>query len=145
MVMSDEIEHFGQLLGETARAWRFALDRRLQPVGLSRARWLVLLHLARAEQPLTQKELAARVGIESSTLVGQLDRMMRDGWVERQPSANDRRSNRVHLTPRARSVIDHIEAAAAELRDELMQGLSEADLQRCMRLLAQIKQRAEQA
>lgn len=143
--MTTEVEHFGQMVGETARAWRLALDRRLQPLGLSQARWLVLLHLARAEQPLTQKELAARIGIESSTLVGQLDRMARDGWVERRPTAADRRCKQVHLTARAHHVIGRIETAAAALRAELYRGLSEAELRRCMRLLTRIKQRAEQA
>ncbi len=143
--MMDDVEHFGQLLGETARAWRFALDRRLQPLGLSRARWQVLLHLARAGQPLTQTELANRVGIEGSTLVAQLDRMMRDGWVERRPSASDRRCKQVHLTARAREVIDRIEAIADELRAELFRDLSETELRRCMRLLVRLKQRAEQA
>lgn len=136
-------EHFGQLLGETARAWRAALDRRLRPVGLSGARWLVLLHLARADAPLSQKELADRIGIEGPTLVGLLDRMVQDGWVERRPSGSDRRSNTVHLTGAARRAIRRIEATAAALREELLSGVSEEELDVCARVLARIRDCAE--
>ena len=139
------LERLGQLLGETARAWRHALDRRLRPMGLSGARWLVLLHLARAPEPLTQKALAHRVGIEGPTLVGLLDRMAADGWVERRPSGSDRRSKNIHLTARARRTIPQIEETAATLRRELLSGLSDRDLQICMKVLTRIRQGAEQA
>jgi len=136
-------EQFGQLLGETARAWRAALDRRLAPVGLSGARWRVLLHLARTDVPLSQKELAHRIGIEGPTLVALLDRMVQDQWVERRPSDSDRRSNTVHLTARARRTIRRIEATAAALREELLSGVSKDELDGCARVLARIRDRAE--
>lgn len=141
--MTEDIDHFGQLLGETARAWRAVLDRRLQPLGLSGARWLVLLHVARAGETLVQKELARRVGIGGPALVGLLDRMARDGWIERRAHGEDRRRKAVHLTQKARRVIPRIEASAAELRDELLRDLPRAELQRCMRLLSRIKREAE--
>lgn len=140
----NDVERFGQLLGETARAWRQALDRRLRPLGLSGARWLVLLHLARADGPLTQKELAHRVGIESPTLVGLLDRAASDGWVERRPSDQDRRSKTIHLTDQAHGAIDQIEAAAAELRHELLRDLSDQELRQCIKVLGRIRRGAEE-
>jgi len=139
----NDVERFGQLLGETARAWRYALDRRLRPLGLSGARWLVLLHLARADRPLTQKELAHRVGIESPTLVGLLDGMTCDGWVERRPSDRDRRSKTIHLTDQAHRAIDQIEAVAADLRRELFADLSDRELRQCMQVLVRIRRGAE--
>ena len=51
-----------------ARTWRAELDRRLNHLGLSQARWLVLLHLARHPEPPTQSELAQMVGVECPTL-----------------------------------------------------------------------------
>ena len=73
----------GALLGETGRAWRYRLDQRLKPLGLSQAKWITLLKLAGAEDGMTQKELAERLGIESPTLARLLDRMAADGWIER--------------------------------------------------------------
>ncbi|MCR8721580.1 MarR family transcriptional regulator, partial [Pseudomonas syringae] len=45
MPLTDE-HRFGMQLGHLTRGWRAELDRRLADLGLSQARWLVLLHLA---------------------------------------------------------------------------------------------------
>src|SRR5438034_8630851 len=60
-------ETIGPLLHGTARAWRQKLDERLKPMGLSQAKWRTLLHLSLAPEPLTQTEIAARLGVEEHT------------------------------------------------------------------------------
>lgn len=142
---TDEIglEAFGPLLHGTARAWRLKLDERLKPLGLSQARWRTLLHLSLAEGPITQAEIAARLGIEEPTLVSLLHRLERAGWVARRDAEHDKRCKTVHLGPRARGVIRGINATAQDLRRELINGISERDLQICMRVLAQVRDRAE--
>ena len=57
-----EQHRFGMQLAHLSRAWRAELDRRLAELGLSQARWLVLLHLARNSERPTQGELACSVG-----------------------------------------------------------------------------------
>src|SRR5205814_3569695 len=111
-------ETFGLLLGGTARAWRMKLDQRLQPMGLSQAKWRTLLHLARSPEPLTQSQIAERIGIEEPTLVTLLHRLEKDRWVVRRHSPIDRRCKTVHLERRAQRVIDRINATAAGLRHE---------------------------
>lgn len=142
--MADVVyEEFGRCVGETARAWRARLDERLAPLGLSQARWLVVLHLDRERGGLIQKELAQRLGIEGATLVGLLDRMAADGWVERRECAHDRRSKTVHLTPKSRAASREIKAVAAQLRRELLAGIPRAELECCFKVLGRIKDRAE--
>lgn len=63
-----DAEIFGPLLHGAARAWRLKLDERLKPMGLSQAKWRTLLHLSLAPDALTQKQIAARLGIEEPTL-----------------------------------------------------------------------------
>ncbi|WP_097458749.1 MarR family winged helix-turn-helix transcriptional regulator [Mangrovitalea sediminis] len=133
-------EQFSQLLGETARAWRFELDRRLQPLGLSKSQWLVLLHAGgNGGDELTQKQLAGRVGVEGPTLVGLLDRMERDQWIERRSSPHDRRSKTVHLTAKALNTRQKIEEVATALRKELLAGIDEQDIDTCKRVLTHIR------
>lgn len=138
-------EYMSQLLGETARAWRFALDRRLAPLGMSRSQWLVLFHTGKSDEPPTQTELAQKVGVESPTLVGLLDRMEREGWIERRPSEADRRCKVVCLTEKAEQVSHEIEKAASQLREELLNGLQDNDIDRMIELLAHLKHRANQS
>lgn len=136
-------ETFGPLLHGTARAWRLKLDERLRPMGLSQAKWRTLLHLSIAPEPLTQAEIASRLGIEEPTLVALLHRLEEEGWVSRKNSDRDRRCKTVHLERRAHRIIGRINATAVELRHDLIKDVSLRDLHTCMRVLNQVRERAE--
>lgn len=138
------MEGFGPLLHGTARAWRIKLDHRLKPLGLSQAKWRTLLHLSMTDQPITQAEIAARLGIEEPTLVTLLHRLERGGWVARRNAAHDRRCKTVHLGKRASRVINRITAAAENLRHELLADISPAELKICMRVLQRVREKAQQ-
>jgi MarR family transcriptional regulator for hemolysin len=135
---------FGPLLHGTARAWRLKLDQRLKPMGLSQAKWRTLLHLSVADEPLTQAEIAARLGIEEPSLVTLLHRLENERWVERRGSSRDRRCKTVHLCVRAERVIARINKTATALRRELLTDIQPKELRICMRVLDQIRSRAEQ-
>jgi MarR family transcriptional regulator for hemolysin len=135
-------ERLAELLNLAPRAWRLALDRRLRPHGLSQAKWLTLLHLARCGGELPHGELAARLGIEPATLVRLVDRLERDGWVTRAPNPADRRGKRVVLTPRARALGAHLERTANALRAELLADVPREDLAAAIRVLGHIATRA---
>lgn len=137
-------ETFGFLLGETARSWRNKLDQRLRPLGMSQAKWLVLLHLNMAKHDMTQKELSERLGIEGPSLVRLLDRMETEGWVERRVSPEDRRAKTVHYTRKASGMIREIKRIAARLRKELLSDIAPKDLAIASSVMQRIKQRMEQ-
>ena len=138
-------QELAELLGAVPKAWRALLDQRLRPYGFSQATWQVLLKLGRAREPLLQNELAARVGIEPASLVRLLDVLQADGWVTRQQDEQDRRAKRVLLTAKASQVSGELLHVADELKAELLGGLDEAELQTCIKVLAQIRHAAEQA
>ena len=135
-------EVFGMLLGETARSWRNRLDQRLRPLGLSQAKWQVLLHLNMVADSLTQKQLSERLGIEAPSLVRLLDRMEADGWIIRCPSPSDRRAKTIHGTDKAAAVIREIKEIAATLRKELLAGIPGEELAVASSVLTRIKDRA---
>lgn len=135
---------FGLLLFGTARAWRTKLDQRLRPLGLSQGKWRTLIHLSQGGDKLTQKEIAERMGIEEPTLAGLLDRLQEGGWIVRHESPNDRRCKIVHLQPRSKAVLEEIFNTAHGLRHELMSDIPPADLEACIRVLTQIRKKAEE-
>ncbi|WP_397449223.1 MarR family transcriptional regulator [Pseudomonas sp. NA-150] len=133
-----EQHRFGMQLAHMSRGWRAELDRRLADLGLSQARWLVLLHLARFEEPPTQRELAQSVGVEGPTLARLLDSLEAQGLVRRQAVVEDRRAKKILLETTARPLIDKIETIANALRHELFEGVDEDELRVCMRVHARI-------
>ena len=144
MSAADPTEIFGQLLHGTARAWRQKLDQRLKPMGLSQAKWRTLMHLSLAGgDALTQAEIAARLGVEEPSMVPLLHRLEREDWITRSNSLRDRRCKMVLLGRRAQRVISRINASAETLRHELMADIPKSQLQTCMKVLAHIRERAE--
>ena len=138
-------ETFGQLLHGTARAWRQKLDQRLKPMGLSQAKWRTLMHLSIAPDALTQAEIAARLGVEEPTVVTLLHRLEREAWITRTNSPRDRRCKMVLLGRRAQLVIAQINATADKLRHELLADITKSDLKTCMKVLARVREQAEES
>src|ERR1700722_189150 len=96
--MSDLQERFSGALHNSSRAWRQALDRRLKYLGLSQASWMTIAVAAQARGPLSQSELADRLAVEGATMVAMVDRLVKAGLVNREPSTTDRRVKRIVLT-----------------------------------------------
>ena len=133
-------ETIGQLLHETARVWRHKLDRRLQPLGLSEAKWRTIAHLARGH--LTQCDLAQRLSIEEPTLARILRNLEDARWIKRENALHDRRCKTVHLQPKSSALLQKIEETARDLRHELLETIPARELQTCLRVLTEIRDRA---
>ena len=118
--MNDLDERFSNALQSTARAWRQAVDRRLKYFGVSQASWLTIAVAAKARTPLSQSELAHRLAVEGATMVAMVDRLVKAGFVIRDPSTTDRRIKRVVLTPAGNLLYDKVRAEAAAFRKELL-------------------------
>ncbi len=131
-------EHVGITISRTARTWRTKLDERLSPLGLTQARWLVLMHLSRMGGESLQKELAFIVGVEGPTLVRVLDGLERIGLVQRLGVEGDKRARLIRLTPQADSVISDIMRIGIKLRGEALAGISDQDLESFFRVLETI-------
>ena len=131
-------EHVGITISRTARTWRPKLDERLSPLGLTQARWLVLMHLSRMGGESLQKELAFIVGVEGPTLVRVLDGLERIGLVQRLGVEGDKRARLIRLTPKADSVISDIMRIGIKLRGEALAGISEEDIESFFRVLEAI-------
>jgi len=132
-------EEFGFQLGRLARWWRSRLDQQLKPLGLTQARWIVLVHLARGGDGMTQIDLARYVEVEGPTLVRVLDALEGQGLIARRASVSDRRAKTIHLTEQGKQVIARINALAAELRQSLLAGIPQDDLEHCLELFGRIR------
>jgi len=143
--MPDLEERFSDALTSTAGAWRQAVDRRLKRLGLSQASWMSIAVAAKARSPLSQSELADRLGVEGATMVAMVDRLVKAGLVVRQASSTDRRIKRVVLTEAGNRLYDTVKAEAAALRKELLANIDPKKLALATELLETLQGLIERA
>jgi DNA-binding MarR family transcriptional regulator len=115
-------DSLGFLVNRTARLMAQALGRRIAPHGVGIGQWAVLLFLYQADDR-TQAELSRVVAIEPPTMVRTIDRMVRDGLVERRPDPKDARAVRIVLTPKSLALREPLLAAARSVNAEAMAAL----------------------
>ena len=111
----------------TTRAIRRGMEAELANEGITLRQWEVLAWLT-IENGMAQSELAERLGIEAPTLAGILDRMERDGWVERQACLHDRRKKRLRATAKAHAVWQRMAECAYRMRAKCTDGISPDEL-----------------
>jgi MarR family transcriptional regulator for hemolysin len=132
-------ESFVALMSQTTRQWRRVLDEALQPLGLTQATWLALLHIARAPEPPRQKDLAASLVVDTSSLVRVLDALQAAGYIERLEHT-DRRAKTIHLTPFGRETVAQVEQVARATRKRLLAGIPQAELETAHAVVMRIAQ-----
>lgn len=140
---ADLQQRFTSALHNTARSWRQAIDARLKDLGISQAGWMAIAMVAKAAQPLSQKQLADLLAVEGPTIVAMVDRLVAADLVERVPSALDRRVNLIHLTTAGRALYDKVRERADAVRSELLSGLDPASLLAATSLLETLQARIE--
>lgn len=121
-------QHIGFKLARLPRLWRAVIDERLAPLGLTQTRWVTLWNLRNMGGGQAQCDLARAIGVEAPSLVRTLDQLAEQNLIERRPCADDRRTKRLFLTEEATPLLAQIEAIVNEVRDEMLAGLSQEEV-----------------
>jgi len=136
------MEPFARYLAASSRMWKRYLDLQFRDLGLSEARWKVLLELSRKEET-TQIELARTLEIEAASLVRLLDGLENAGLIERRPSVEDRRAKTLHLTDAAWPLIDRMKEISAASRMAILEDVPPQELRIATEVLMRIAARLE--
>lgn len=129
---------FGTLVSLVARQWRKSVDARLQAFGLSEATWLPLLRLAQAGKPMRQKDLAALLMLDTSSVVRILGNLDAAGLIEQQPDADDRRAKAIAITEAGRALVRRVESVSQDIEDQVLADIAPADLATARQVLERI-------
>ncbi|MFF1420519.1 MarR family winged helix-turn-helix transcriptional regulator [Streptomyces sp. NPDC058280] len=97
-------------------------------VSLDRAAVALLRRIADSE-PLRPSALAARLAVEASHVTRQVQQLERSGYVTRVPDPDDRRAQRIELTPAGQEVVDRIREASYQGMRAALAAWSPQDLQ----------------
>jgi DNA-binding MarR family transcriptional regulator len=97
-----------------------------------------ILRLLGLAPGISQQELAKRLRMHASRLVGVLDDLEERGLIERRPSETDRRLYALHLTPGGEATLGVIRQVAREHHRALLESLSEEEQASLAALLARV-------
>lgn len=126
------------VIGRVERMSKFlgpSLTSVFNDLDLSRIEFDILATLRRADHALTPTELYQDTMLSSGAMSTRLDHLEKKGWLERSPSATDRRSCQVSLTPSGKAKIDHALNLHVENEHKLLSALSPAEQQTLATLL----------
>lgn len=124
-----------------AGAWQRMADVVLGSLNISNSQGWALVQLTRLGDAVRQRDLARAVGIAEASLVRTLHQLERAEYVVRTPDPDDKRSNLLTLTPAGTRIAQGIDARLIALRQDLLDGLSDADLGATLRVLDHVAAR----
>lgn len=128
-------------IGLTAHVIEQAVSTDLAESGVTirQVQVLACLALAGDDAQMYQAELAEQMAIEASTLVRVLDRMERDGWIERHESPADRRKKLISATEKVKPHWADIVQKGDTVQKRATKGLKAAELKQLKATLEKIR------
>jgi DNA-binding MarR family transcriptional regulator len=96
----------------------------------------VLAELEYLGQPLTMTDLSKRLMVSNGNVTGVVDRLVREGLVQRQPSESDRRVNLISLTPRGLELFRQMAAQHEQWVAEMFSDLEPGEVTQLATLLS---------
>ncbi|MHC2002952.1 MarR family winged helix-turn-helix transcriptional regulator [Methylobacterium sp. CM6241] len=139
MDLSDLSQAYSHTLILTGRQWRRVANTVTERHGISEAKALPLVMIARMGDAPRQNALAEAVGIEGPSLVRLLDQLEKAGLVVRTEDPSDRRAKVLSLTSEAKMVVAEIEVELAGLRAAMFADVSPADLEASLRVFRTVQ------
>ena len=134
-------QNLGYLLSKAARLTKWELNNKLNNLGLTSTQWGVLNLLYRrrsTEFVATPAAIAEELHSDRPTISGIIDRLCKNGWVEREVNPDDRRSQIIILTEKTLGLITKMEKHSDDTMEDAVKGFSHEDIKVLSRLLTQI-------
>jgi DNA-binding MarR family transcriptional regulator len=91
------------------------------------------------EDGLSQAELSARSQIDRTTMGGIIDRLEKEGLIERRHHPEDRRAYQVFLTDRSKALEDELCAVACQVKERVNAPLTVMEQETLVRLLEKLR------
>jgi len=126
------------LLAKAYQKAHSAFKQKLTPFGITPVQHLILAVLAEKEF-VSPAEISDQIAMDGATLSGVLERMTEAGLIKKEENAEDRRSIRVSLTPRAKKMRVDLAEQRKAINEELTARLSLEERLLLKRLLKDLK------
>ena len=137
--VEDAQRHFLFANAQLQKEWRRMVDQLLAPLGLTQALWMPLMHLHHAAVPMRQKDLAASLSLDDSSVVRLVDGLITQGWVKT-VADSDRRVKRIQLTSTGEAQAQQVHQLLAQARAQVLDSVPAEALQAAFATVQRLRQ-----
>lgn len=116
---------------------RYYRDR-IAEFNLTHSQFFILAQVIELEGA-TPSQLAEKTFTDRATVTGLIDRLERDGWVERRADRNDRRTLRIYLSEKAKAHQAAFVALFNEINGSFIQRFTPNEWKQLQKLLAKLE------
>lgn len=127
----------GFITNRDAKKLADAFNNRLINLGTTRVQWIAMYYLNKYNT-LNQSELAEKLDSKASTVVRLIDRMEREGLVQRIKNSQDRRVSYIELTEKGQNFWKEILPEGEKMSEIFSKNISEEDMSIFKKVLNQM-------
>ena len=91
------------------------------------------------------KTLCEKTSLDKSTLTGIIDRLERDGYIERKPSETDKRSTLISLTGKEQEFAKNVQKVSNQMNEIFYKGFTDEEILQFDSMLARILENCKAA
>lgn len=132
-------ESLGKLLAGICRLNRGFMHSLWDELGLYRGQPFLLAVLWEHEG-VTHSELARRMHVSPATVSNMVQRMEKNGLLERRPDSEDQRVSHVYLTDAGRAIRERVDQRWREIEAQVFGAFSEEEQERLRALLDRVRE-----
>ncbi|MDD1782565.1 MarR family transcriptional regulator [Enterovibrio sp. ZSDZ35] len=133
----DRQTSFGWLINVVAGQAEKHLDAELKKHGLTVALWPTMMCLWE-EEGVTQRQIAQKAKVESSTTTRTLDKLEKLELVERRADPDSRRNYRIFLTQKGKDLQPHVAHLPVDINAVLLASLDDSEQAQLVGLLQKV-------
>lgn len=119
-------ERIGRLLGRLHRGWKMRMARELEPLGLCASTaffFLMIMH----REGASQEEIASILAMDKGTTARAVQKLERQGLIERRRDPSDARRRLLFLSPEGARIVPRIRRIHHRMGGLLLGNLSDAE------------------
>ena len=130
-------DSLGYQIGLLSRLFDRALESELAMYKVLPGQFPALVMLYQNDG-LTQADLCQRINVEQPTMANTLNRMERDGLIQRVGDPDDKRRSLIYLTDRAMAFKDDLIERARQVPGQALAGLDSADQDKLFHIIGKM-------
>ncbi len=120
-----------------------AADKRLAPLEISSAQFIVMAMLAASSAPLSASDLCKGISYDAGAMTRMLDRLESKGLIRRNRSTQDRRLMHLELTEEGRAVYPRMREISMAVANQFLRGFTKTEARQLEGLLGRMFENAQ--